>query len=112
MRSGDNPSVDGSNESLQTGSQALRFCGFALPHNGYAPARTAKVFLAKQISSDIFIELSQPKPQPRFWSVSKLTVLVPVPEAPMHENHLLPSRQNNIRSAGQAGYVNTESVTH
>src|SRR5262249_28800207 len=92
--------------------QPLQPTSLTFPNSHYLPPKSPQPAGVTLIPLDITSKLAKPEVLASLGCVSKLTALVPVPEAPMHKNYPLPFRQNNIRSTRQARYVNAESVTH
>lgn len=70
-----------------------------LPNNGYSPSHVQERRHAFGISLDVRGEFRLPEFRTRRWSGRKSTILMPMPEAPMHEDSGMILREDEVRFA-------------
>ena len=85
---------------LQPQFKPINFWDSTFPDNQSTNAGLFKCAPVSIIPLYIFLELFKPEFNTGFWSISKSTALMAMPEAPMNENDSVVFRQHNIRSAG------------
>jgi hypothetical protein len=73
------------------------------------PAKLTQRAQLPPVPLNVVIKLLLPKRFPSFRRVSKWAIVVSVPEAAVHKNYRFQSWQDNVRTAGQAAYVNAET---
>lgn len=70
-----------------------------LPNNGYSPSHVQERSHASGVSLNVCGELRLPEFRTGRWSGGKATILMPMPEAPMHEDNGMVLCEDEVRLA-------------
>lgn len=77
----------------------------AFPDRRNAPPRMEQTFPGVGVSTDVTLELRSPEFRPRRRGRCEAAARMPVPEASVHEDGCVMSREDDVRSAGEAGDI-------
>lgn len=96
---------------LQARLQADRFGGFTFPDSNDPPSAAFQAARVFTVALRIAFQFFTPPFASGFRDTRILAVTVPVPEAPVHENHGRIAFQHDVRPALKSGRMESEAQT-
>ena len=83
---------------------------FALPDHEHVPTLGPQCILVSSVTFDVGAKFVLPVRGPRLRARRSSTPRVPVPEAPVNEDHLAPAREDQVGRPGQVAAVESEAI--